>query len=74
MPEQTPLTELQARALALWWGGVYQRRAAGGGAGNGGRHGVALAGLPETVWSREQAAAVEHRRSEINPAAADWVG
>ncbi len=65
-PPETPLTESQARALAHWWGGCYRRE--------NGRHVVLLPGLPEEIWTREQASLAEHRRPEINPQAVDWVG
>lgn len=74
MHPETPLTEPQARALAFWWGGVYQAPGEGHEEEGDGRHGVVLAGSSETVWSREQAREVENRRRDINPAAPDWVG
>ncbi len=74
MADHTPLTEPQARALALWWGGRYLRlEEIPQGAGGPG-HAVIVAGFAEPVWSREQAGKVEAGRPEFNPAAIDWVG
>jgi hypothetical protein len=74
MDAGTPLTESQARALALWWCGTYRDLGEDFGTRGGSRHGVTLACFPEPMWSREQAQAVEQTRSEVNPAAQDWVG
>jgi hypothetical protein len=80
----TGLTEIQARALADWWGGRYERLIIPQGEGQA-CHGVILpaSGQPgparpasrETaIFSLEEALALEKIRDVNNPAAPDWVG
>ena len=77
----TKLTEAQARALAAWWGGRYESRVGPGAPADG--HGVILtaarvngsAPSPEiTVFSLEEARALEKSRESVNPHSPDWVG
>ena len=78
------LTEVQARALADWWGGTYQRVASPGTSGQV-CHGVILSGFDQekpkspsprenVIFSREEAQALEKFRDAVNPGAPDWVG
>ena len=78
------LTEVQARALADWWGGTYHRVASPGTPGEV-CHGVILPGEDQpgrqtpasretAIYSREEAQALEKFRDAVNPGAPDWVG
>jgi hypothetical protein len=79
----TALTEIQARALADWWGGRYELLLGPEGEGPA-CHGVILpsAGWPDStpasresaIFSLEEALALEKFRGAVNPAAPDWVG
>ena len=78
----TSLTEAQARALAAWWGGRYERKVTPGGSGSAG-HGVTLAAARKdrfmrpgeiTIFSLEEARALEKSREAVNPHSPDWVG
>jgi len=82
--ESTRLTEVQARALADWWGGWYELRVNPKNSGEV-RHGAIFRqhdpeGLlrlrsPEVaVFSLEEARALENIRDAVNPEAPDWVG
>jgi hypothetical protein len=79
----TRLTEMQARALADWWGGCYERL----NPEKSGEvwHGVSFRQLhrkdpssPQSpglaVFSLEEARALENLREAVNPASPDWVG
>jgi hypothetical protein len=82
---KTPLTESQAKTLALWWGGDYLSENLRGEDSLQVLHGVIL---PQTYpgslashfledvtfWSQEEAREWENRRSSINPGAEAWVG
>ncbi len=79
---ESRLTEAQARALAAWWGGRYERKVSPGAPAGG--HGVILtaaarengsARSPEiTVFSLEEARALEKSREAVNPHSPDWAG
>jgi hypothetical protein len=80
----TGLTEVQAKALADWWGGRYERLINPQGKGQA-CHGVILpsSGQPDparpasretAIFSLEDALALEKFRDVNNPAAPDWVG
>ena len=82
--ERIRLTEVQARALADWWGGRYKEVRKPEEPGEV-RHGVVLrpsdredqeAPLsPElVVLTLEEARSLENCRDAINPGAPDWVG
>jgi hypothetical protein len=79
----TRLSEIQARALADWWGGSYERLSSG----KSGKvwHGVVFrpgdpkdTSMPRApkhaVFSLEEARALENLRDAVNPEAPDWVG
>lgn len=83
-PTQTPLTEQQARSLALWWGGAYQCLRPDA-PDRSPRHGVVLArpsdccpaaedDSPIQVFSLEEAQALENRRGFQEACSPDWVG
>ncbi len=73
----SPLTESQALALSFWWKGRYLRIKS---QHEGGQflHGVELPLSPEAgsavVYFWEEAKRVEHRRSNVNTGAPDWLG
>jgi hypothetical protein len=80
----TLLTEIQARALADWWGGRYESRLSPEKSGEI-WHGVVFRPLdwkdpsmplsPKlVVFSLEEAQALENVRGAVNPEAPDWVG
>ena len=82
-PKTTRLSEIQARALADWWGGSYERT----GSEKSGEvwHGVVFQPLDlkgsskplapkHAVFSLEEARALENLRDAVNPDAPDWVG
>jgi len=83
-PTTTRLSEIQARALADWWGGRYEPRKNPEKSGDV-WHGVVfrpgdpkdismpLAPKP-AVFSLEEARALENLREAVNPEAPDWVG
>ncbi len=82
--ESTRLTEVQARALADWWGGCYELRVNPKDSGEV-WHGAVFRlpdgeGLPRprspevAVFSLEEARALENIRDSVNPEAPDWVG
>ncbi len=79
----TRLTEIQARALADWWGGCYERLSPE----RSGEvwHGVSFRQLDRkdpsshrspnlAVFSLEEARALENVRDAVNPEAPDWMG
>ena len=78
------LTEIQARALADWWGGSY-RQVVDPEESGGVLHGVVFrppdredqAAAPSSglvVFTLEEARSLENSRDAINPGATDWVG
>lgn len=80
----TLLSEIQARALANWWGGRYESRLGSEKSGEI-RHGVVFRQLDRknpfipvspklAVFSLEEARALENVRDAVNPEAPDWVG
>ena len=78
-PEQTPLTEQQARSLAHWWGGEYRELSSAAGE-TGPRHGV-LVNRPQAeqdcrfqIFFLEEAQEMENRRGFQEAASPDWVG
>ena len=82
--ENISLTEVQARALADWWGGSYKQVRDLEESGEV-RHGVVLrppdredqevALSPElVVFTLAEARSLENCRDAINPGAPDWVG
>ena len=82
--ERIRLTEVQARALADWWGGSYKQVRDPVESGEV-RHGVVLrppdredqevALSPElVVFTLAEARSLENCRDAINPGAPDWVG
>ncbi len=82
--EKTPLTEQQARSLALWWDGDYQKISPTGGE-SAVRHGVVITGKrgccaqvyadgPIMVFSLEEARDMENRRGFQEAASPDWIG
>jgi hypothetical protein len=82
--ERIRLTEVQARALADWWGGSYKQIMDPEESGEV-RHGVVFrqihredqaAPLPPelVVFTLEAARSLENCRDAINPSAPDWVG
>jgi hypothetical protein len=82
--ERIRLTEIQARALADWWGGSYKQVMEPGESGEV-RHGAVFRQLhredqeapllPEhVVFTLEEARSLENCRDAINPGAPDWVG
>lgn len=83
-PESTRLTEVQAKALADWWGGCYEQRVSHQNPEEV-WHGVFFRqpdrkSLPRSrsqeiaVFSLEEARALENIRDAVNPEAPDWVG
>ena len=83
-PERIRLTEVQARALADWWGGSYKEVRDPKDSGKI-RHGVVFRPperedqevplSPElVVFTLEEARSLENCRDAINPGAPDWVG
>jgi hypothetical protein len=79
LPEQTLLTEQQARSLAHWWGGEYLQLAPSV-AETAARHGVLLRRLQDgtaslfQIFSLEEAREMENRRGFQEAASPDWVG
>lgn len=82
--ETIRFTEVQARALADWWGGSYKPVRDPEESGEF-RHGVVLRPpdrenqvvplSPElVVFTLEEARSLENCRDAINPGAPDWVG
>jgi hypothetical protein len=69
----TKLTEVQAKALADWWGGRYQQLIKPEGSGEI-WHGVVFGPSEVAVLSLEDAQALENVRDAVNPSAPDWVG
>jgi hypothetical protein len=85
MTGKTPLTESQARTLALWWGGDCVAQTLPGENGSQLLHGVKfpqprpwMAAPPsaagDTFWFQEEAREWENRRNCINPGAEAWMG
>ena len=84
LPETDRLTEVQARALADWWGGSYQQVMSPKNLGEV-WHGVVFRqldrkelsiplSLEHAVFSLEEARALENFRDAVNQSAPDWVG
>ena len=79
--ETNKLTEIQARALADWWGGSYKQVLDPKNSGEV-WHGVVFrppdwATPPSSelvVFTLEEARSLENCRETINPGAPDWVG
>ena len=83
-PKTNRLSEIQARALADWWGGRYEPRKNPEKSGEV-WHGVVFRpldlkgsskplALKHAVFSLEEARALENLRDAVNPDAPDWVG
>ena len=82
--ETNRLSEIQARALADWWGGRYQQVSNPEGSEEV-WHGIVFRASDQAdlsnlmssevmVFSLEDAQALENFRDVVNPGAPDWVG
>ncbi len=82
--ETNRLSEVQARALADWWGGRYQQVINSEGSEEV-RHGIVFRTYNQadlsspvssevTVFFLEDAQALENFRDVVNPGSPDWVG